>query len=111
MRLTHDAEADAAYVYLVDGIAGGEVATMQKDLARRVTPLISSQRPDLRPGRANERRHLVWTIDMAAYLALSLVPLMVAVVFSVGLAISRSDVDWGSAAEWAAAIGTLAASS
>lgn len=27
MRLTHDAEADAAYVYLVDEIARGEVAS------------------------------------------------------------------------------------
>lgn len=27
MRLTHDAEADAAYVYLVDEISRGEVAS------------------------------------------------------------------------------------
>lgn len=27
MRLTHDSEADAAYVYLVDEIARGDVAT------------------------------------------------------------------------------------
>lgn len=47
----------------------------------------------------------------APYLALSSTPLLVAVAFSAGLAIRRSDmaVDWGSVAEWAGAIGSSAA--
>ncbi len=44
-----------------------------------------------------------------AYFVLSLAPLHVAAVFSVGLAFSRSNMNWGSAAEWLGAIGTFAA--
>jgi hypothetical protein len=40
---------------------------------------------------------------------LSLSPLVLAAVFPYGLAISRSDMNWGSAAEWVGAIGTFAA--